>query len=120
LARAFAVAPDLLILDEPFVSMDDALAARLRDELATVVDRNPVTTLLVTHDVDEAARLADRLFLLSSRPAHILAELPIREPRATRTDEVIASIKAEVARRITSGRQRQHPVTYKNSLPSTE
>ena len=100
LARAFAVDPDLLILDEPFVSMDQALAAKLRDELAMLVGRNPVTTLLVTHDVEEAAQLADRLFLLSPRPARILAELSIREPRAARTPEVIDAIKAEVARRI--------------------
>jgi NitT/TauT family transport system ATP-binding protein len=100
LARAFAVDPDLLILDEPFVSMDDALAARLRDELAMLVDRHPVTTLLVTHDIDEAARLADRLFLLSGRPARILAELPIPEPRAARSAEVIAAIKSAVACRI--------------------
>jgi len=100
LARAFAIEPDLLILDEPFVSMDDALAARLRDELAMLVDSHPVTTLLVTHDIEEAARLADRLFLLSARPARMLAELPIVEPRAARTEGVIASIKSAVASRI--------------------
>lgn len=106
LARAFAIGPGLLILDEPFVSLDDALAVRLRDELATLVDRNPVTTLLVTHDVEEAARLADRLFVLSARPASILAELAIGEPRGGRTDVVIASIKSEVARRITAAGSR--------------
>src|SRR5262249_28101574 len=54
LARAFAVEPDLLLLDEPFVSLDAALAARLREELAELVSSRPVTTLLVTHDVEEA------------------------------------------------------------------
>ena len=67
LARAFAVEPDLLLLDEPFVSLDDALAARLREELAELVNRRPITTLLVTHNVDEAIGLADRL--LCSPPA---------------------------------------------------
>ena len=86
LARAFAVEPDLLLLDEPFVSLDDALAARLRDELAELVNRRPVTTLLVTHNVDEAIGLADRLFLLSPVPR---ASWPMcrsrgRAPRALR------------------------------------
>ena len=49
LARAFAIKPDLLVLDEPFVSLDTALAARVRTELIELVSRQPVTTLLVTH-----------------------------------------------------------------------
>src|SRR5262245_31945278 len=97
LARAFAVEPDLLILDEPFVSIDAELANRLRDELALLVDRRPVTTLLVTHDVDEAVRLADRLLLLSARPARILAEVAVSAPRAARSETVVADAKARVA-----------------------
>src|SRR5256886_7608108 len=81
LARAFAVEPDLLLLDEPFVSLDDALAARLRDELAELVTRRPGTALLVTPDVDEAIRLAGRLLLLSVSPARVLAEGPVARPR---------------------------------------
>jgi ABC-type nitrate/sulfonate/bicarbonate transport system ATPase subunit len=100
LARAFAVKPELLLLDEPFVSLDDALAARLRDELATLVDRRAITTLLVTHDLDEAVGLADRLFLLSPRPAHILAEVPIRAPRTARSRDELASIRADIATRL--------------------
>jgi len=101
LARAFAVEASLLILDEPFVSLDDALAARLRGELIKLIDSRPVTTLLVTHDVDEAIGLADRLFLLSASPARIVAELPIRrrDPAST------AAIRAEVAR-VTAGARR--------------
>ncbi|MBV9521142.1 MAG: ABC transporter ATP-binding protein [Alphaproteobacteria bacterium] len=103
LARAFAIEPDLLILDEPFVSMDQALADRLRDELAMLVDRNPVTALLVTHDVEEAARLADRLYLLGGGPARIRAELSIATPRRGRSEAAVAAIKAEVARRNPDG-----------------
>ena len=91
LARAFAVEPDLLLLDEPFVSLDAALATRLREELAELVNRRPVTTLLVTHDVEEAIGLADRLFLLSPSPAHVLAEVPVERPRSARTAEEIRS-----------------------------
>jgi ABC-type nitrate/sulfonate/bicarbonate transport system ATPase subunit len=99
LARAFAVEPDLLLLDEPFVSLDATLAARLREELAELVRSRPVTTLLVTHDVDEAIGLADRLFLLSASPAHVLAEVPVERPRGTNTPEHLAAIRAEIARR---------------------
>ena len=97
LARAFAVEPRLLILDEPFTSLDAPLAARLRDELAMLVERRPVTTLLVTHDLDEAVRLADRLFLLSARPARVVATMPIRPLRSERSAEVVASLKAAIA-----------------------
>ena len=98
IARAFAVEPDLLILDEPLASLDHALAARLRDQIATLVDRRSVTTLLVTHDVDDAVRLADRLFVLSPRPSRILAVMPIRTPRGARGEAEIAAIKATIVR----------------------
>ena len=100
LARAFAVEPDFLILDEPLASLDDALAVRLRDQIAMLVDRRSVMTLLVTHDLEDAVRLGDHLFLLSPRPARILAELPIRTPRSARGDAEIAAIKSDVMRRI--------------------
>jgi NitT/TauT family transport system ATP-binding protein len=100
LARAFAVVPDLLLLDEPFVSLDAALAARLREELAELVNRRPVTTLLVTHDVDEAIGLADRLLLLSVSPARVLADVPVVRPRGAHTADELAAMRAEIARRI--------------------
>ncbi len=100
LARAFAVKPDLLVLDEPFVSLDDALAERLRDELAALVMSRRVTTLLVTHNIDEAIGLADRLFLLSSSPTHVVAELPIARPRGLHSATERAEIRAEIARRL--------------------
>jgi len=100
LARAFAVNPNLLLLDEPFVSLDDALATRLRDELAELVTRRPVTTLLVTHNVEEAIALADRLFLLSPSPTRVLAELPIPNPRSKRTPEELAACRGQIARKL--------------------
>jgi len=97
LARAFAVEPDLLVLDEPLASLDDALAGRLRDEIATLVASRPVMTLLVTHSLDDAIRLGDRLFFLSPRPARIVQEVPVMIPRAERSEAELARIKAELA-----------------------
>jgi NitT/TauT family transport system ATP-binding protein len=100
LARAFAIEPEFLILDEPLASLDAALAARLRDQIAMLMDNRSMITLLVTHDVDDAVRLGDRLFLLSPRPARIVADLPIRTPRGERGDAEIAAIKSDVMLRI--------------------
>jgi len=97
LARAFAVEPDLLVLDEPLASLDDALAGRLRDEIATLVASRSVMTLLVTHSLDDAIRLGDRLFFLSPRPARIVQEVPIAIPRADRSEAELARIRAELA-----------------------
>jgi NitT/TauT family transport system ATP-binding protein len=96
LARAFAIKPDLLMLDEPFVSLDNSLAVRLRDELAALVEARHITSLLVTHDVEEAIRLVDRILLLSTKPARIVAEIKIDRPRRAMTDIYAAQIKAEV------------------------
>ena len=96
LARAFAVKPDLLVLDEPFVSLDAVLAVRLRGELAALVDRTKVTTLLVTHDIEEAIRLADHIMLLKGPPAKIIAAIDIEHPRQSMTEDYAAATKAEI------------------------
>jgi ABC-type nitrate/sulfonate/bicarbonate transport system ATPase subunit len=93
LARAFAIEPDLLVLDEPFVSLDAALAERLRGELIELVSRRPTTTLLVTHNIDEAVGLADRVILLSASPARVLSEVPVEHPRSTRSATELAVVR---------------------------
>ena len=96
LARAFAVKPDLLVLDEPFVSLDILLAERLRDELAALVERTRVTTLLVTHGIEEAVRLADSILLLGGRPTGIMARIDIKTPRHAMTNTYAAEIQAQI------------------------
>jgi NitT/TauT family transport system ATP-binding protein len=96
IARAFAVQPDFLLLDEPFVSLDETVAARLRDELVALTTRTKVTTLFVTHDLDEAIQLSDHLFFLSDRPTRIIAEKSLPPPRGKRSQDAIASIGDEM------------------------
>jgi NitT/TauT family transport system ATP-binding protein len=98
LARALAVDPDFLILDEPLASLDAALAARLRGQIATLLEGRATMTLLVTHNLDDAVRLGDRLFLLSARPASILHAVPIAKPRSARSDADVTEAKAALAR----------------------
>ncbi|NIY78876.1 ABC transporter ATP-binding protein [Celeribacter sp. HF31] len=74
LARAFAASPDLLLMDEAFVSLDPKLADEMMQLFETLRTRHGTTTLLVTHDRTEAARLADRVLRLDGHPATLRAE----------------------------------------------
>jgi sulfonate transport system ATP-binding protein len=96
IARAFAVKPDLLLLDEPFVSLDASLAARLREELLALVLKRRATTLIVTHDVEEAISLAGRIIVLSAAPGRILAVRTIEAPREALTEARAVKMKEEI------------------------
>jgi NitT/TauT family transport system ATP-binding protein len=84
IARAFAVEPDLLLMDEPFVSLDSPTAKSARRLLLELWAQRPHTVLFVTHDLDEALFLADRLVFLGPPPASILADVVVGVPRAER------------------------------------
>jgi len=86
LARAFAVEPELLLMDEPFVSIDEPTAERLRQQLLTLWRSRPTMVLFVTHNTREAAELADRILLLSSSPGRLIGEVPVRLSRERRSD----------------------------------
>ncbi len=79
IARAFAVQPALLLLDEPFVSLDPAMAEQGRAVLAAAWRTRRCAALLVTHDLAEAASLADRILLLSAGPSRVARELVVPE-----------------------------------------
>jgi NitT/TauT family transport system ATP-binding protein len=81
LARAFAVQPRLLLMDEPFVSLEAPVASRLRKLLLDIWSERPTTVLFVTHDLREALYLADRVLFLSPPPAKIVLDLPVELPR---------------------------------------
>lgn len=96
LARALAVSSRLLLLDEPFVSIDRKLAVELRALVAGVVDRLGPTILLVTHDPYDAAALADRVITLRGRPVSVVDDTLLDVPRADRDIEQIAAIARDL------------------------
>ena len=89
LARALAVQPDLILLDEPFASLDAGARAAMHVHLMRALGRNRRGALMVTHDVDEALALADHIIVLSKRPGKILGRLELA-PEPDHADLVLA------------------------------
>jgi NitT/TauT family transport system ATP-binding protein len=101
LVRAFAIRPNLLLMDEPFVSLDQGTADRLRDLLQALLARRPATVLFVTHELRDAVRLADRLLVLDGIPARLVGDFPITLPRDRRIDRIAAELEIrELATRL--------------------
>ena len=94
-ARALSTEPRVMLLDEPFSSLDDLTAERLRKETYSLLI-NPQTSvqsvILVSHNVEEIIELADKVVVLSSRPAHVVGELKVElpRPRNKKSDEFFA------------------------------
>jgi NitT/TauT family transport system ATP-binding protein len=87
LARALAVDPQILLLDEPFGSLDEITRRQMQDELLRLWGTTKLTSLLVTHSVDEALILSDRILVMGGQPGRIVEELEVNLPRP-RTREV--------------------------------
>lgn len=97
LARALAAGPRVLVLDEPFVSLDDAAAAELRGLVVDTVDSSGMSVLMVTHNVAEAIGIADRLLLVSRRPASLIADVRLDCPRPRRDRAWAETTRAALA-----------------------
>jgi NitT/TauT family transport system ATP-binding protein len=99
LARALAGDTDTLLLDEPFSALDYLKRLRLRRELARLLRERPRTVVLVTHDIEEAAQLADRVVVLSDRPARVRRELQLglERPRDPTSPEVVEAVRETLA-----------------------
>jgi NitT/TauT family transport system ATP-binding protein len=95
LARVIAGDSDILLMDEPFSALDYQTRLRMRQELAMVLQKRPRTVVFVTHDIEEAAQLADRVLVLSQRPARISKELSINlhRPRNPTDSAVVEASK---------------------------
>jgi ABC-type nitrate/sulfonate/bicarbonate transport system ATPase subunit len=88
IARAFLARPELLLLDEPFVSLDQPTAGSLRSMLETLWQTQRPTVLFVTHDLDEALQLADRVLFLSAAPGRLILDQTVALPRPRVTADV--------------------------------
>jgi len=75
IARAFAIQPKMLLLDEPFGALDALTRGNIQDELLAIVQETKQTVFMITHDVDEAILLADKIFLMSNGPKAVIAEI---------------------------------------------
>jgi len=84
IARALAVDPDVLLMDEPFSALDSFTREGLQDELQRIQAATGKTILFVTHDIDEAVTLADRVVVLAGSPGRLAAEMPVTVPRPRR------------------------------------
>jgi len=88
LARVLAGDSDILLMDEPFSSLDYQTRLRMRHELVRLLEKRPRTVVFVTHDIEEAAQLADRVLVLSNRPAFISKEFLIDVPRPRKLTDI--------------------------------
>ncbi|RMP78572.1 ABC transporter ATP-binding protein [Pseudomonas syringae] len=96
IARGLYSHPTVLLLDEPFSAVDAFTRMKLQDLLLQLAERHAITLLLVTHDVDEALYLSDRVLVMGSRPGTITQQLPVglQTPR-DRRDPLLARLKAQ-------------------------
>jgi NitT/TauT family transport system ATP-binding protein len=100
LARAFVANPEILLMDEPFAALDAQLRLVLQQELLRVWEAHRRTVLFVTHAIDEALLLADRVLVMSSRPGRILADIAVPFPRprsrAVRADPEFGALEERI------------------------
>jgi ABC-type nitrate/sulfonate/bicarbonate transport system ATPase subunit len=101
LARALVVKPEILYMDEPFSALDALMSLRMRNELLRILAEERHTTLLITHDVEEAIHLADRIVVLSPRPTRIQAvfDVPFAHPRKI-TDRAAQELRVTILREL--------------------
>lgn len=99
IARALAVDPDLLLMDEPFSAVDAITRQHLQDQLLGIWQKTHKAVLFITHDIEEAVYLADRVVVLSGAPAHVSLDLHIDLPRPRqRNVEALQAIAHDISR----------------------
>jgi ABC-type nitrate/sulfonate/bicarbonate transport system ATPase subunit len=101
IARALAVKPEILYMDEPFSALDALMNLRIRLELLRILEEERHTVILITHDVEEAIHLADRVIVLSQRPARIqkVFEISVAHPRKL-SDPTLQHLRDDILREL--------------------
>src|ERR671924_24102 len=107
IARALAYQPEVLLMDEPFGSLDALTRLQLEDKLLELWGKLGTTIVFITHDIEEAIYLSDRIWVLSGRPSRVIEELRIDFPRprnqmATRAQGRFMEIRNEIYRKIST------------------
>ena len=97
LARALAVNPSVLLMDEPFAALDSFTRERMQDELVSVWQREKKAVFFITHNIDEAIKLGDRIVVMSPRPGRIIDIVTINAPRPRDVD---SQENAKIARQV--------------------
>jgi ABC-type nitrate/sulfonate/bicarbonate transport system ATPase subunit len=101
IARALVVKPDILYMDEPFSGLDALMSLRIRNELLRILAKERHTAMLITHDVEEAVHLADRIMVLTPRPTRIHAMVDVRLPHPRKlTSPAAQELRALVLREL--------------------
>jgi NitT/TauT family transport system ATP-binding protein len=100
LARSLALAPDVLLLDEPFSALDALTRERLNLELLRLHEGSAMTVVLVTHSIPEAILLSDRVVVLTPRPGRVAAEITVDAPRPRSVETLDAAVVSETAAEI--------------------
>lgn len=101
IARALAVKPEILYMDEPFSALDALMSLRIRTELLRILEEERHTVILITHDVEEAVHLANRVVVLSNRPAAIqtIFDVPFAHPRKL-SDPALQQLRDDILREL--------------------
>lgn len=101
IARALAVKPAILYMDEPFSALDALMSLRMRNELLKILGQERHTVLLITHDVEEAIHLADRVMVLSPRPTRIQATFEVNLPHPRKlTSPQVQQLRMDILREL--------------------
>ena len=113
LARALVTTPEILLLDEPLGALDSLLRSQMQTELERIILDEALTAILVTHDVDEAVLLADRVIVMAGPPGRIIADMAHPQPRPRDVaDPALQALRAQILTVLHQGGRNGHLLVH--------